>query len=133
MKRFIRVYGSGSGSVRHPDSGILHLPYQNFRPLPFYSIPRLAENVQNVRNQKVVEKAIFLQKMKIKIAKQLGTIPPDFRLRYDSVAPVCSASHRTQGCRNVRSARGGAAFLKGTFDTVRSVITIYIADILSSN
>ena len=28
---------------------------------------------------------------------------------------------------------GGAAFSNGTFDTVRTVITIYIADILSSN
>ena len=37
-----------------------------------------------------------------------------------------------QGCRNVRNARG-AAFSKGTFNTVRTVITTNIIDIQSNN
>ena len=38
----------------------------------------------------------------------------------------------TQGCRNDRRA-GGAAFSKGTFNILRTVITTNIADILSNN
>ena len=41
--------------------------------------------------------------------------------------PHINRSTRKQGCRNVRRARGRAAFSKGTFNTVRTVIITNIA------